>query len=234
MNSQNDNQVNKGYQSKETFDKSHYQSQMLPILRGIISAYHLVLKIDYAKIENLEDKITGRLLIDFLEEDDFRKEMALENYRFIPESATYDDEYNQIGYTDIRVLVNHKISGFKTTKADYIIECKRLDGSKSLNKKYITNGIYRFVHELYTKSNIHKISAMLGFVVKKINNAENIAKINQLAIDEKIQINSISPIVPHKISEQFTESYYSRHTTVLGKKAEIYHLMLDFSDKIKT
>ena len=48
----------------------------------------------------------------------------------------------------------------------------------------------------------------VGFLVKKFNILANITKINQLAIDEKIQINSISPIVPHKISEQFTESYY--------------------------
>ena len=141
----------------------------MSILKGIIEAYRLIMDNNYSNIDNLEDKITGRILIDFLEEDRFRNELGLEDFRFIPEPATYDEDYNQVGYVDIRVLVNHKLNGFNTTKADYIIECKRIDGGKDLNRKYITNGIYRFVNELYTKYNIHKVSAMLGFIVKKLD-----------------------------------------------------------------
>lgn len=232
MDSQNDSLQYYGYNHKETFDKSHYIPQMEIILRGIISAYQLILLENYSEVENLEDKITGRLLIDFLEDDNFREKMALQEYRFIPESASYDEDYNQKGYVDIRVIVDHKINGFNTTKADYIIECKRLDGEKSLNKKYITNGISRFVNELYTKYNIHKVSAMLGFIVKKININDNISKINQLAIDEKIEINTLSPITVFKIDDSFEASYFSKHKTISGKDAEIYHLMLDFSSKI--
>ena len=233
MDSQNGGQIHDGYQGKENFVKSPYQSQILPILRGIITAYNLILNHDYSNLENLEDKITGRLLIDFLEEDDFRNKMKLHDYRFVPESTTYDDDFNQIGYVDIRVLVNHKINGFKTTSADYIVECKRLDGSKNLNRKYITNGICRFINELYTKRNIHKVSAMLGFVVRETNIDEIVKQINQIAIDEKIEINVVQSLISHHIVDSFDNSYYSKHTTISGKEAEIYHLMLDFSSKMK-
>ncbi len=233
MNSQNDEQIQGGYQDKENFDKSPYQSRILPILRGIITAYNSILSKDYSDIENLEDKITGRLLLDFLEDDDFRAKVELLEYRFVSEPATYDDDFNQTGYVDIKVMVNHKINGFYTTKADYIIECKRLDGRKDLNRKYITNGICRFVNELYTKRNIHKVSAMLGFVVRKTEISEIIAQINQIAIDERIEVNAIQPLDLHPVSDSFDYSYRSIHKTVSGKEAEIYHLMLDFSSKIK-
>ena len=61
---------------------------------------------------------------------------------------------------------------------------------------------------------------------------DNISQINQIVIDEKIPINSIIPIIPHSFDSSFDSSYYSRHTTVSAKEAEIYHLMLDFSSKI--
>ena len=234
MNSQNDNQANKGYQNTETFDKSPYVSQMEIILRGIVSAYNLMLLPEYELIENHEEKITGRLYVDFLDDDIFREKMNLGDYHFHPETPSYNENYKQIGYSDMKVRVTKKINGFmNTTKADYIIECKRLDGGLSLNREYLAEGIIRFITEKYTAKNKHNVSAMVGFLVKKFDIAKNIAKINQLAIDEKININSISPIAPFKISDSFTESYYSQHTTVSGKKAEIYHLMLDFSDKIK-
>lgn len=234
MDSQNKNQSYQGYQSIKTFDKSHYIPQMEIILRAIIAAYNSMLRPEYSKIENHEEKITGRLHVDFLDDDEFRESMNLGDYHFFPETPSYNESYKQIGFSDIKVRVTKKISGFiNTTKADYIIECKRLDGGLSLNREYLKEGIIRFVEEKYTAKNKHNISAMLGFIVKKISIMENIAKINQLAIDEKIRINTVSPIVSQQIDHSFINSYYSKHTTISGKEAEIYHLMLDFSSKMK-
>jgi hypothetical protein len=187
VNSQNGNQTYHGYQGTETFDKSPYIPQMKIILRGIISAYNLMLQPQYSSIENHEEKITGRLHVDFLDDDEFRENQNLGDYHFFPESPSYNEDYKQIGFSDIKVRVTKKINAFNTTKADYIIECKRLDGGLPLNREYLTEGIMRFVEEKYTSKNKHNVSAMLGFVVKKINIVKNIAKINQLAIDEKMK-----------------------------------------------
>ncbi len=228
------NYPNQSYQGAENFDKSTYQSKILPILRGIIAAYQRMLGKDYSKIERLEDKITGRLLEDFLDEDDFRREMKLTDFDFSSESAVYDEAYKQKGYVDIRVRVNNRIDGFNTTKADYIIECKLLDGGKDLNRKYLTNGICRFVEELYTDRFIHKVSAMLGFVISKMDILANTNKINQIAINEIIPIGAIQPITSHTIHDGFDYSFLSKHTSTKGRDIELYHLMLDFSSKINS
>jgi hypothetical protein len=234
VNSQNGDQLHKDYQDKETFDKRHYIPQMEIILRGIISAYNLMMLPHYSMIENHEEKITGRLYIDFLDDDDFRGNLDFGDYHFFPETPSYNEEFKQIGYSDIRVRVTKKMNAFNTTKADYIIECKRLDGGLSLNREYLKEGIMRFVDEKYTAQNKHNVSAMLGFVVRKIEILKNITKINQLAIDENIGINTISHLDFFQIDDVFKESYQSKHTTISNKEAKIYHLMLDFSDKIIT
>ena len=71
----------------------------------------------------------------------FRENLNFEDYHFYPEVPSYDGNFIQRGYSDIRVRVVKKIQAFKTTKADYIIECKRLDGGLPLNREYLKEGI---------------------------------------------------------------------------------------------
>ena len=68
------------------------------------------------------------------------------------------------------------VSGhWEQEKAYFIIECKRLDGNKTLNDKYKNEGINRFITKKY--SSYYGANGMIGFVVKKIDIDENIKKI---------------------------------------------------------
>ena len=69
---------------------------------------------------------------------------------------------------DIRILLK---SDFEKEDAYYVIECKRIDGTSDLNKKYVKEGVARFVTQKY--SSYYGRNIMLGFVVKKIDMSAN-------------------------------------------------------------
>ena len=111
------------------------------------------------------------------------------------------------GRVDIKIIDKNDFENFK---AYYIIECKRLDGYSALNKEYIKNGINRFLSGKY--SSHYKINGMIGFIVKDMDIDKNIKKIgNFFNIIEKDKV------------------YDSNH-----KNLKLYHLMMDFSNNIKT
>lgn len=74
------------------------------------------------------------------------------------------EEY--IGRVDIKV---YSINTIINPKDYYIIECKRIDGSSTLNRKFITEGICRFILNKPKYSSYNKKNIMLGFVVKNID-----------------------------------------------------------------
>ncbi len=222
-----------GYRNVGIFDKTTYQSPMLSILNGIIQAFEMMLEDTYATLENNEDIITARLVEDFLEEDEMQAALDLKKYRFVPEPAAYDQQYRQVGYSDIRVIMTHRVGAFDTTKADYIIECKRLDGGKPLNTQYVKEGICRFVEEKYTWKGVHKTSAMLGYIVSPTDIPACVEVINE--IGQKGSIASFTePLTFFSIRSGFEFSYRSEHNTINGKTAEVFHLLFDLSSKIST
>jgi hypothetical protein len=219
------------YRNMSAFDKSTYKTPMIEILNGVIQALGMMLGDAYPPIDNNEDIITARLVEDFLEEDAIQSALSLKQYRFIPEPAAYNAQYHQIGYLDIRVIVTHRIGAFDTTKADYIIECKRLDGKTHLNKEYVKEGICRFVEEKYTWKNVHKISAMLGYVITQTDIPNCVDAINQIGQKNNIA-NFTQPLTYFQIRSGFDFSFRSEHQTNSGKTAEIYHVLFDLSSKI--
>ncbi len=221
-----------GYHNVGVFDKSTYQSPMLSILNGIIQSFEMMLISTYPTLENNEDVITARLVENFLEEDSMQTVLDLKNYRFIPEPAAYNQQYLQIGYSDIRVIVTHRVGAFDTTKADYIIECKRLDGGRHLNSEYVNKGICRFVEEKYTWKYIHKTSAMLGYVVNATSIPICVEAINQIGQKNNIA-RFIEPLTAFPARSGFNFSYRSEHTTINGNTAEIFHVLFDLSAKIR-
>lgn len=220
-----------GYRNVGVFDKTTYQTPMLGILNGIIQAFEMMLADRYPNIENHEDIITARLVEDFLEDDDMQIALALKTYRFVSEPAAYNQQYLQVGYSDIRVIMTHRVGAFDTTRADYIIECKRLDGRDDLNRKYVKEGICRFVEEKYTWKNVHKTSAMLGYVVSATDIPACVEAINQ--IGQKDGIASFKePLTLFSIRPEFEFSYRSEHTTINSNTAEVFHVLFDLSSKI--
>ncbi len=189
------------------------------ILTQIHKCYKKML-IDYEFIENNENKIKNRLYRDYLDNQLIIDDLKLNGYRFKTETGFVDENYNEIGYSDIEVI--DLISSLKNKDSFYIIECKRIDGinsyyQSSLNNKYINDGIKRFIEEKYPTNN--KVNGMLGFVVKEIDIKENSTFFTDL--------NS------YKFIDDFEFSYRSNHTTKTNKKITLYHLMFDYSDKIK-
>ena len=196
------------------------------IYTEIISKNHLC--------ENKEEKIRD-CFFDYLNNDNYRnKVQTLENYHFEKEPQ------ENIGYLDIKVKT---INPYRSTKAYYIIECKRLDsnnpkGTTGLNAEYIKNGICRFVSEFY--SSYYNCNVMFGFVVSSMNISANVSNIN--AILDKDYINDKgSPAKAHVIQylseftlvEDFHFAYISKHKTKSGKEIILYHLMFDFSKNIR-
>ena len=130
-------------------------------------------------IENHEEKIRTHLLENYLDKDEIRSKIGLANIplRFSPEvPENYNSSTNTyIGRTDIKITS----SNWLINKRDYyIVECKRIDGSSTLNENYVKDGICRFVGTSPKYSSFHKKNIMLGFVVKKIDYAKTIATIS--------------------------------------------------------
>lgn len=113
-------------------------------------------------IPNDENKIRNALLEEFLNQDDMRKQNDMKSFLFFPESLeNYDyDSKTYLGRADIKVLLK---SNFSQNEKYYIIECKRLDGNIRLNRKFVEEGVDRFITGKY--SSYYKQSSLLGFVV---------------------------------------------------------------------
>lgn len=131
------------------------------------------------KILNHEEKIRTHLVENYLENDIERRKTSLskQHLRFEVEAQENYDNKNESyeGRVDIKVISKDTLAD---RRAYYIIECKRIDGKETLNKKYITEGVQRFITEKY--SSHYGKNIMLGFIVKDINIQSNIQKINSL------------------------------------------------------
>lgn len=185
------------------------------ILGGVYKCYQRML-IDYSTIENNENKIRNRLYKDYLKNSAVRTELGLESYIFHPEVPEIDENYDESARTD--VIVYNAVNYAKDETAYYIVECKRIDGSKGLNDKYWVNGINRFIEDRYPSNK--SVNAMLGFIVKPIDIEANSLKIPGLT--------------SYSFIPQFTFSYTSTHTSDSLKKFTLYHLMLNFASLISS
>ena len=130
------------------------------------------------KIENNEEKIRNHLIENYLTELDFKKAQCFNDYLLFESEVPvgYDKEKDiYVGRADIKVF---NVSKILSNKEDYyVIECKKLDGLKELNKKYVLEGICRFVLDPPKYSSFNNKNAMLGFVIKNIDINVNASKI---------------------------------------------------------
>ncbi len=149
---------------------------------------------------NSENKIRD-ILLEYLKDNKNRNEYCnINGYRF-------DKEVDEnTGRVDIKII---NINDFEEHNAYYIIECKRLDGNKTLNVAYINDGIKRFTTNHY--SSYYGVNGMIGFIVRKIDIDKNISKIGNF----------------FNISEA-NKLYGSSHANL-----KLYHLMMDFSGNLE-
>lgn len=167
-------------------------------------------------IPNHEEKIRTHLLENYLENEKIRCAIGLSDVkiRFLPEVLeNYDADTNTyIGRTDIRVLSSNWLSN---PNDYYIVECKRLDGTKSLNQKYVDEGICRFVGDTPKYSSYNNKNIMLGFVVKDIDCSVVISEITNIHNERIGDIidKDITPIVNSK-DYYLCESVYTNQLSL--------------------
>lgn len=173
---------------------------------------------------NHEDKISNRLVECYLDMNSLGLRFILQKpEHYNTETDTY------LGRTDIAVC---SLDWFKNRNAYYIIECKRIDGSKDLNSKYVSEGISRFVVSPEPKySSYYGRSIMLGYIVQAILVGENTRKIDELQrkILSGVAIDDMMLVCDN--DEGFSR-YQCRYQPEGITAIELTHLFYDLSDVI--
>ena len=205
-----------------------YDNEFEKILSKITICYQLM-KADKVVLDNDENKIRNILLLNYLKNDKIRKKVDLFEWHF--EREVQED--HSIGRTDIKVISPNT---FKKQEAYYILECKRLDNTKTtgtsgLNAKYIEKGIYRFTTKYY--SCYHRMNGMIGFVVEDLKIDENVKHINTLLTTSFTSITTKQEITKDSFIDNFEYHYSSVHTDKDNDELKIYHLMFDLSEHIQ-
>ena len=174
-------------------------------------------------IKNDEEKIRTHLLEHYLKNEQFKEKYFDDLYLlFDAEVAEGYDLTSDIKVYSINTIIN--------PKDYYIIECKRIDGSSTLNRKFITEGICRFILNKPKYSSYNKKNIMLGFVVKNIDIEINTARINE--IQSEIEDIHICEKL-ERLKKEKEEYYLYRNKYKCGdKKIELSHLFYNLSDVI--
>ena len=179
---------------------------------------------DYEKrqlrLPNNENKIRSIMLKEYMNKQ--KSAHGMLGYKFeleVPENYLWGGRHK--GRVDIRVLLK---SDFEKDDAYYIIECKRISGSSTLNKVYVTDGVARFLTEKY--SSYYGRNIMLGFVVKKIDISSNTKSI------EEIQNTELSQQMHGNFefikNEGVSEIYKCMYQLPSGD-VELHHIFSDYS-----
>jgi hypothetical protein len=184
------------------------------------------------KICNDEVKIMNCLVAEYLDNDDIRNKLGLDalSIGFVPESPEKYDGFTNTykGRVDIKIVPDDWL---KHTKNYFIAECKRIDGSSNLNKKYITEGVSRFVKHPIKYNSYHKKNIMLGFVVKNIDIKINTTEIAtfQTTILGKLVHSNLSLLQQKSNEYHLYSGAYNGDSDLL----ELKHIFYNLSDIIK-
>lgn len=192
------------------YRESFRMTQLQGILNDICNVYLLICKTG-KNVSNNENAIRDAVC-DYLQNDFYKN-----NYTNVVRCYHVDTEVREgdHGRTDIRFL---KVKDYEGQQVYYTIECKRLDGNSHLCKEYVDNGIRRFTTGKYPT--FLGCNAMLGFLVRAIDLAETINKVNShLDVTEHLHIQSGTTSTMVRL-----ESCHSVPNMFL-----LYHLWTDFS-----
>lgn len=192
------------------YRESFRMTQLQGILHDICNVYLLICKT--GKIVSNNENAIRDVVCDYLQNDSYKN-----NYTNVVRCYHVDTEVREgnHGRTDIRFL---KVKDYEGQQVYYTIECKRLDGNSHLCKEYVDNGIRRFTTGKYPT--FLSCNAMLGFLVRAIDLAETINKVNShLDVTEHLHIQSGTTSTMVRL-----ESCHSVPNMFL-----LYHLWTDFS-----
>lgn len=175
------------------------------------------------KLPNDENKIRSIMLEEYMNK--YKDTHGMSGYKFEAEaSENYVGAGNYLGRVDIRILLK---SDFEEDDAYYIVECKRIDGSSKLNKKYVKEGVARFITEKYTS--YYGRNIILGFVVKKIDVSANAKVIEEIQnVDSNEHMHGTFEIVS---GGRVTENYKCLYQIQSGE-VELRHIFSDYSSVV--
>ncbi|MBD5466244.1 MAG: hypothetical protein HDR22_10625 [Lachnospiraceae bacterium] len=204
-----------------------WQANFEKMINYVLDICQLVVE-DYEqkqmKMPNDENQIRSILLEEYLKKQKSAYDMS--DYRFeleVPEN--YAGNGKHIGRVDIRILLKND---FEKEEAYYIIECKRIDGTSDLNKKYVKEGIARFITQKY--SSYYGRNIMLGFVVKKIDVAANARGIESIQNkDSNVHMHGDFEFAGKK---GINESYQCTYQIKSGE-LELRHIFSDYSNIVQ-
>ena len=190
---------------------------------AIVNDYEQINK----KLPNNENQIRTIMLEEYMDNNHIRAEHGMSEYSFTPETMeNYDGNGNYIGRADIRVKLK---TDFEKREAYYIVECKRIDGKGELNKKYVGEGVARFITQKY--SSYYGKNIMLGFVINQINISNNATLIEgiQNADHNHYMHGSFDLTVKGSKSEVYKCCYQ------LGDRdLELRHIFVDYSSIVES
>lgn len=200
-----------------------YRANFEKITNYILNICELVVE-DYEKkrlkLPNDENKIRSIMVEEYMKMQ--KSVYGMSDYRFdIEMPENYVGNGKHIGRVDIRILLKND---FEKEDAYYVIECKRIDGTSDLNKKYVKEGVARFVTQKY--SSYYGRNIMLGFVVKKVDisaNAKLIEEIQNTDLDKHMHGN-----FEFIESNGVVESYKCIYKIQSGE-VELRHIFSDYS-----
>ena len=213
--------------SLNSIAKQNYYEQILLLLK---SCSDLMIS-KGVKIQNHEEKISAHIVENYLKNKAVVDSILTSNFPFsffleVPEN--YNSSSNTfIGRVDIKVISMNFFSR-KNLNDYYTIECKRIDGTKSLNEKYITQGVARFVIPPIKYQSYHDKNIMFGYVVKSIDILENIQQIN---VVHKAKLTSCVSKDVNYIPRRSTSSSYMCESeyNIGNKNLLLSHIFSDFS-----
>lgn len=113
------------------------------------------------------------------------------------------------------------IEFFMSGYGDFVAECKNL---RSVDQRYIDDGVNRFINELYSKKDSD--SAMLGFVISG-NISSIIAGLKTRV--EKVDSFSKEDNHPDEKCKEYDFSFHSTHKRNSGNPILIHHLFVDLN-----
>lgn len=175
-------------------------------------------------VSNHEEKIRNHLLENYLNNDQIRPKIGLEDIqlRFLSEAPEHYDPSSDTysGRTDIKVV---SINWFANRADYYTIECKRIDGTKSLSKKYITEGVCRFIGEPPLYPSYHSKNLMLAFIV---NNVDQVKTLSDISSEHKEKLKG--EVIKDITIIETTSAYFFCESEYAGGLL-LGHLFYDFS-----
>lgn len=217
--------------AKKFVKNKTYKMEFNRILNACINAHELMIKND-KNIDNLEENKLRNKLIKYIDKN--KGTWGVAKYVFNAEPAEIDDNTDEtVGFHDIRVTIPCNSDFSNEEHKRFIIECKRLDGYSEKNKKYIEEGMNRFISEKY-KCKLD-VCGMIGFIeksqkiYKKEKAQEIVEDINDKLINQYNK-NQSEQLIVTTVNDNFNSAYKSIHNrTKCNLPINITHIFLDNS-----